>query len=212
MADPNHSDRPPHDEAEELLPWYATGQLDAADRARVERHLYSCASCRKQLGVERQLIDEFQAMTPEVESGWARLKARIEPPRPARPAQAAGPGFLADLRALISRPAVAALAAAQMAALAFGGWLVVLSQPAYHALGSAPEPTAANVIVIFRADATVDDVRDTLKAAGASIVNGPTDADAYLLHVDPKQRKTALSKLQADDDVQLAQPVDGGTP
>ncbi len=67
MADPNHSDRPPHDEAEELLPWYATGQLDAADRARVERHLYSCAACRKQVGVERQLIDEFQAMTPEVE-------------------------------------------------------------------------------------------------------------------------------------------------
>jgi hypothetical protein len=118
----------------------------------------------------------------------------------------------ADLRALISRPALAVLAAAQMAALVFGGWLVALSQPAYHALGSAPEPTAANVIVIFRADATVDDVRDTLKAAGASIVNGPTDADAYLLHVDPKQRKTALSKLQADDDIQLAQPVDGGTP
>jgi len=158
------------------------------------------------------VIDEFQAMTPEVESGWVRLKARIEPPRPAPQVQAPKPGFLADLQALIARPAVAALAAAQMAALAFGGWLVALSQPAYHALGSAPEPAGANVIVIFRSEATVEDVRDALKGAGASIVSGPTAADAYLLHVEPKQRQTALARLQGDDDVQMAEPIDGGSP
>jgi len=212
MPNSNLFEQPPHDEAEELIPWYATGQLDATDRARVERHLYACASCREQLKVERRLIDEFQAMTPEVESGWVRLKARIEPPRPAPQVQAPKPGFLADLQALIARPAVAALAAAQMAALAFGGWLVALSQPAYHALGSAPEPAGANVIVIFRSEATVEDVRDALKGAGASIVSGPTAADAYLLHVEPKQRQTALARLQGDDDVQMAEPIDGGSP
>ena len=31
--DPSLSEHGPHDEAEELLPWYATGQLDAAERA-----------------------------------------------------------------------------------------------------------------------------------------------------------------------------------
>ena len=69
MSEPNLSERPPHDEAEELLPWYATGQLDEADRARVDAHLSTCASCRKQLSLERQLIDEFQAMSPEIEFG-----------------------------------------------------------------------------------------------------------------------------------------------
>jgi anti-sigma factor RsiW len=209
MADPKLSDRPPHDEAEELLPWYVTGQLDAADRARVEKHLYSCASCRQQLGVERRLIDEFQSMTPEVDSGWARLKARIEPPRPVPTPRAPRPSFLADLHALIARPAVTALAAAQVAALAFGGWIVTLSQPAYHALGSAPAPASANVIVMVRADATEEDVRDALKAAGASIVGGPTAADAYILQVEPRHRQTALAKLQANDNVQLAEAVDG---
>ena len=212
MPNPNLTERPPHDEAEELLPWYATGQLDANDRARVERHLYACASCREQLKVERRLIDEFQAMTPEVESGWARLKARIEPPRPTSQVQAPKPGFFADLKALIARPAVAALAAAQMAALAFGGWLVALSQPAYHALGSAPVPARANVIVIFRSEASVEAVREALKGAGASIVSGPTATDAYLLHVEPKQRQTALARLHADEDVQLAEPIDGDGP
>jgi hypothetical protein len=66
--------------------------------------------------------------------------------------------------------------------------------------------------VIFRSEATVEDVRDALKGAGASIVSGPTAADAYLLHVEPKQRQTALARLQGDDDVQMAEPIDGGSP
>lgn len=206
MTDPRHSERCPHDDAEELLPWYATGQLDSAERAQVERHLYSCASCREQLSVERRLINKFQSMTPEVESGWVRLKARIEPPRQIPQPR---PTFFADLRALVRRPAVAALAAAQLAIIAFGGWLVTLSQPTYQTLGSAPAPAAANLIVIFQADATEEDVRDTLKYAGASIVGGPTAAGAYLLHVEPRQRQSALVRLQADDDIELAQPIDG---
>ena len=36
----------PHDEAEELLPWYATGQLEAVQRERVEAHLAECADCQ----------------------------------------------------------------------------------------------------------------------------------------------------------------------
>ena len=54
-------------------------------------------------------------------------------------------------------------------------------------------------------------MRDTLNMAGASIVDGPTPVGAYLIHVDPVKRQAALAKLQADDDVQLAQPVDGGS-
>ena len=210
MARPTPTEGRPHDEAEELLPWYATGQLDAAERARVEAHLYACASCREQLAVERRFVGEFRAIAPEVESGWARLRARIEPPQPAR---ARRPAFLADLRALVARPAVAALAAAQLALVVVaGGALFSLSQPAYHALGSAAVPADANVIVMFRADATEEDVRDALQAVGASIVGGPTSADAYLLHVAPQQRQMAVNRLQANDYVQLAQPIDGVGP
>ena len=205
MADPNFAQ--PHDEAEELLPWYATGQLDAADRVRVETHLSSCAECQHQLATERKLMQEFRAMTPEVESGWARLRSRIESPVPIRPRR---PSFFEQFWATLSRPAVATLAMAQVAFVVIaGGTLLSLSRPAYHALGSAPVPASANVIVMFRADATVQDVDQTLKSVRATIVEGPTDADAYLLHVSPQQREGVLNRLQKDDQVAMAQPIDG---
>src|SRR5256885_12089814 len=71
----NHN---PHDEAEELLPWYATGQLDEADRVRVEDHLASCSDCREQLTLERRIVQEFRTTDPETDAGWTRLRSRIE--------------------------------------------------------------------------------------------------------------------------------------
>jgi anti-sigma-K factor RskA len=210
MADPNLSAQGPHDEAEGLLPWYATGQLNGADRASVERHLLSCGDCRQQLAVERRLIDEFQAMSPEVESGWARVRGRIGTPAHAmRPARQP----FAEIWAFLTRPAVAALAVAQLAFVVLaGGTLLSLSRPAYQVLASAPVPADANVIVIFHPDTTEGAMRLALGGAGASIVGGPTAADAYLLHVTPAGRQNSLTKLRSDDNVQLAQPIDGVTP
>lgn len=207
MADPDLTSTQPHDEAEELLPWYATGQLDAADRVKVEAHLSSCAECQQQLATERRLVQEFRAITPEVESGWARLRSRIESPAAIRRPQLT---FAEQFWATLRRPAVATLAFAQVAfVVVAGGILLSLSRPSYHALGSAPVPASANLIVMFRAEATVQDVDDTLKSVRATIVEGPTDSDAYLLHVAPQQRQVALNRLQANDQVSLAQPIDG---
>lgn len=207
MADPDLTSTQPHDEAEELLPWYATGQLDAADRVKVEAHLSSCAECQQQLATERRLVQEFRAITPEVESGWARLRSRIESPAAIRRPQLT---FAEQLWATLRRPAVATLAFAQVAfVVVAGGILLSLSRPSYHALGSAPVPASANLIVMFRAEATVQDVDETLKSVRATIVEGPTDSDAYLLHVAPQQRQVALNRLQANDQVSLAQPIDG---
>jgi predicted anti-sigma-YlaC factor YlaD len=195
----------PHDEAEELLPWYATGQLEAADRVLVERHLSSCAACREQLNVERRLIQEFRSVEPQMDAGWARLRSKLEPRHRERkhPANRAW--------SFVRHPAVAAIAAAQFAFLVLGaGLLLWLSRPTYHALGSPATAThTADVIVMFRADATVDDVRKALRAANASIVDGPTAADAYLLHVPERRRDQSLARLRADDDVQMAEPIDG---
>lgn len=202
----------PHDEAEALLPWYATGRLDESDRALVEQHLSSCAECRAQLGMERRLITQLRSYTPEVESGWSRLRARVAPralsPAPRRSVAEVG----AELWAAFTRPIVVALAAAQVAFLAFAsGLLLWLSQPAYQALGSAPAPAAANVIVMFSATSTEQDMRRVLNAAGAHIVDGPTAAGAYLLHVDPVQRSSALAKLRRDGHVELAEQIDAGS-
>jgi len=105
------------------------------------------------------------------------------------------------------------LAAAQLAFVVIaGGVFLTLSRPNYQTLGSAVQPAAGNVIVIFRADATQKDILDALRASGASLVGGPTAADAYLLRVPAERRPAALASLQADDDVQLAQPIDEARP
>ena len=204
---PSILNRNPHDEAEELLPWYATGQLEEADRIRVEDHLTSCSDCREQLTLERRIVQEFRTTDPEMDAGWTRLRSRIE-------AQLDGPRqeprATGGVWKMFRQPAVAMFAAAQVGFLVLSaGILLSLSRPTYHALASAPPPAAANVIVIFRADATEEDIRDALKASGASIVGGPTAADAYLLRVSANQRPQALSRLRSDDDVQMAEPIDG---
>lgn len=195
-----------HEQAEELLPWYATGQLNDSDRALVERHLTACAECQKQLRFEQRMIEEFQGFAPEVDSGWARLRARIEPGQRWQPAR---PGVMRGAWDLLRRPAVATLAAAQLAFVVLaGGAFLSLSKPEYRALSSSTPPAAGNVIVIFRSDATQEDVLDALRASGASLIGGPTSADAYLLRVPANRRAAAVARLQADDDVQMAQPID----
>jgi anti-sigma factor RsiW len=198
---------PAHDEAEALLPWYATGQLEPADRALVERHLGSCAECQQQLHAERVLIDEFQTLTPEIDTSWARLRSRIEPRQRREPQwrQAVG-----EFRQLLNRPAVAALATAQLAFVVLAATLALsLSRPTYHALGGAQEPASANILVMFRPETKESELRNSLRSSGATLVGGPTAADAYLLHVPAQSRSAALAKLRSNKDVLIAQPIDG---
>jgi anti-sigma factor RsiW len=204
---PSILNRTPHDEAEELLPWYATGQLEEPDRVRLEDHLTSCSDCREQLTLERRIVQEFRTTDPEMDAGWTRLRSRIE----AESSSARKlPHETGGLWKMLRQPAVATLAAAQVGFLVLSaGILLSLSRPTYHALASPPPSSAANVIVIFRAEATEEDIRDALKASGASIVGGPTAADAYLLRVSANQRSQALTSLRSDDDVQMAEPIDG---
>jgi hypothetical protein len=209
MSDQAQLQISPHQEAEELLPWYVIGQLEPAEQELVERHLSSCAHCRRQLSFERRMIDEFAALTPEIDTGWARLRQRLNPrqswwDKVARDAAAVWQAF--------ARPPVAALALAQLAFVVLAASLLLsLSRPAYRALGSAPPPQSANVIAMFRPDTTESQLRTLLQNDGASLVGGPTPADAYLLRVAPASRKAALQRLRADRHVLMAQPIDGAS-
>jgi anti-sigma factor RsiW len=219
MPNPIETEIQPHHDAEELLPWYVTGQLEGDELELVEHHLSSCAHCRRQLAFERQIVGEFAGLTPEVDAGWERLRQRLETPQPLIPPRPAAPrrgwrdriaGDAAAFWETLTRPAVAAFAAAEVAFVAIAGTVLFsLSQPSYQALGSAPPPQSANVIAMFRADTTESQMRDLLRSNGASLVGGPTPTDAFLLRVPPKSRRDALARLRSNKHVVMAQPIDG---
>jgi len=54
-------DIPEHQAVQELLPWFATAQLNEEDTARVEAHLQGCAQCQKDLQWEREMRVSFAA-------------------------------------------------------------------------------------------------------------------------------------------------------
>jgi hypothetical protein len=207
MNDPMRSEMAPHHEAEELLPWYATGQLEDGDLALVEDHLSSCAHCRRQLAFERRMADQVAQLTPDVDAGWERLKRRLQPPRESWSGRARRE--LAALWQGFNRPAVAAFAFAQLAFVVVAAALLLsLSRPDYRALGSAPPPQSANVIAMFRADTTQAELTALLRSNGASLVDGPTAADAFLLRVSPQSRAAVLKQLRSDRHVVMAEPID----
>jgi len=78
----------------------------------------------------------------------------------------------------------------------------------YRALGVAPTAEPANAIVIFKPETRESDLRGALAAADARMVGGPTAAGAWLLHVAPQARATALQALRHRPDIVLAEPVD----
>ena len=209
MADIIHLHDDPHEQAERLLPWYVTGQLDPAERVQVESHLVECAECRAALPLERRLSAEVADLPLEMALGWAELRRGLNVPPP--PAQRRGARMRAAVRRTVAKPGRAGWFLAAQAAMVLAVCAAVLptDRPAtYHTLGSASSAPVGNIIVIFRPDASEQDLRRTLIATGARLVDGPTSAAAYVLRVPPLQRSAALARLRAQPDVVLAQPID----
>jgi anti-sigma factor RsiW len=220
-----------HREIQTLLPWYVAGGLDEAERARVKAHLDRCAECRAELTDERRLAAELSALpaeTGDVEHGWAlisqqleREESRQETGRAAvapTPARARRPSRDSRSRGRRSDPAGRVrwrdwAIAAQLVLIAGLGvqvWRMGQQPAQYHALGAAPANQAANVVVIFRPETPERDLRQILQSNAARLVDGPTVADAYLLHVPAPNRAAVLTRLRGQTQVLLAEPVDGG--
>ncbi len=207
---PLHGDL--HDDTSALLPWYATGRLDADDTARVEAHLATCTQCQADLVLERRLAAAVADLPADdigdADDAFDAIKDKLTPREP----------FLKRNAARVKRdwgqsaPWLRWAIAAQLVLLIGGGALLLRPQPQariYHTLSSAPAPAAANIVVVFRPEVTEADLRQTLRGVDARVVDGPTVADAYLLHVEPGARATTVAKLRGDKTITLAEPIDG---
>jgi hypothetical protein len=52
-------------------------------------------------------------------------------------------------------------------------------------------------------------MRTILAAQGARVVDGPTAAGAYVLHIDGRNATDAINALRQSSDVVLAEPITG---
>ncbi len=203
----------PHEQTEQLLPWYVNGTLAPDEMAMVETHLADCAECRTALEVERKLAAEVAALPLDAEHGWALLSERMTaaelPERLAEPVpflrRKVGMGWvLGTPVAAAAAVAFAMTAVPQQAQLASTG-------QTYRALGSAPTAQPGNALIMFRPEAKDSDVRTALTNAGARVVDGPTASGAWVVNIAPQQRATALAGLRAAPTVVLAEPIDPGS-
>ena len=219
-----HLEPDPHAAVQQLLPWYLTGRLEAAERAQVEEHLASCAECRAELETERswQLLQPGQGAQVDVEQGWANMRAllggddprspnaddtrrRIEARIPrVRGRRAVLPGFFGQAGIGRAWAAPALLSVALVVAL---GFALRPPQAVYHTLSAAPAE-GATAVVRFRPDATELQIRASLNASGARLVDGPTVTDAYVVSL-PRDRYTdGLAKLRRQPGVALVEALE----
>jgi hypothetical protein len=216
MSNVSHLGGDIHQQVQILLPWYVNDTLDEIETETVEVHLAECAECRRDLEGEKKLGVESSLASMDVDQGWAAMRERI-----------ASTGLIPILpnslrtnitplrrKSILRRSIPLGWAtAAQAAALVLivGGVRMTRPplEPVYHALGAAPVSAAGNVIVIFRPEATERELREALTGSRASLVGGPTDSNAYILHVDGATRASALTALRANSHVVLAEPIDG---
>lgn len=194
-------DHDEHAAVQALLPWYARGQLDDAERGTVAQHLLHCAACRQELAAEQPMqtllnVAGAPAAVGNVEAGLARMHALMTP-KPARPA-APAPRWM---------PWALGLQGAAVAVLL--GVLLTTRQdpPAYQGL-SAPgtAPVVADALVMFKPGTTEQAVRELLQAEKASVAGGPTETGAWLLRVDAG----GLAALRQAPIVVMAEPLQPG--
>ena len=222
-----HLEPDPHAAVQQLLPWYLTGRLEASERMQVEDHLASCPECRAELETERswQLLQPGQGAQVDVEQGWASMRTLLggEGPRPPfsdsarriddempRPRGRRGtlPGFFGRAGAGRVWAAPALLSVALVVAL---GVTLSPRPPVYHTLSAAPTQ-GATAVVRFLPDATERQIRASLNASGARLVDGPTVTDAYVVSL-PRDRYTeALAKLRREPGVALVEALETATP
>ena len=195
-----------HRTAQELLPWFANQTLSATEAAAVAAHLAQCSRCQ----ADAAALAAVRAVPIDVDSGgsverdWAALRGRLEA-RPRETRRTSGrPWWKLSLQV--------ALAGQAVVMLILGGALIATTTQTepYRALGSAPAAIEANALAVFRADATEQQMREALRAAGARIVGGPTISDAYLLRMVDLQPET-LARLRAQPGVLRVESLQGET-
>lgn len=216
-----------NEEAARLLPWYVVRRLSPADTERVSRHLEHCAVCRSDLAYETAVRVRLSAEDPveyAPQAGLARTLSRIDelgrddpasapvrPPRPPRP----------DRWSARPRGAIRWLTAAVVLQALTLGWLVLFAGPrapstaavtGYVTLSSDLHPsTGPHLRAVFAPALSMAELRALLAADHLTVVDGPSEAGAFTLTLDPgtpgATLEPTISVLRRDPRVLFVEPA-----
>jgi len=202
-----------HRAADAMLPWFVNGTLEGDELAAVEQHVHECPRCRREVDLLEQLqaVCAIDAPALDATPSYRLLHERI-----------AGRRRLASLRDRVRglfRPWQRAPAWAKWAIAAQFAGIVMLavrvampvseSARNFETLGAPTGHTArgGTVAVVFVPEVTEAELRRIVQAAGARVVDGPTESNAYMLEVPVGHRDAVLAALRAEPAVTLAQPL-----
>lgn len=222
---------------EKLLPWLANGTLDKGERGIMQQYADNDPACSNALAAEQNIASNFQNMRSETETdiapaNWLAVRNRLieeqnlsdlenSKARQADNVRTAKRSWFAPVQDWFQKHgAVGGFAVAQMAAL-----VVIFAFPSailgtgseqedasYRVYADTPAAISAkdagNVIIAFNPDITEQAMRETLADAEASIVGGPTATGGYFVQVDPAKRDSIIQKLQDNDAIMIAEPIE----
>jgi predicted anti-sigma-YlaC factor YlaD len=199
-----NGDTSAHAAADALLPWYVNGTLKGEELAFVTEHVARCERCRREVDFVRDVFAACGALSAG-ERGHA----------PTQPSVPAGRAPLANAWRS-AHPWIRGLLAAELAAITVLATLLVVDVPPsapYRTLGTVSRAAIAHdqLAVTFDASSTEADIRGSLHAAGARIVDGPTSSGVFVLEVPAGRADEALRALRAAHAVRFAERLGPGT-
>ena len=202
---------------EQLLPWYATGKLDASERAEVENALKRFPELRAQLELVRaeitNTVELNKAMAVPRADATERFMGLVQKDMQRRAPATPSPfkGLQEWLALQLAGPPRWAVAAAVLAILvqaALIGALVVERQTnGFHTASGGTEKLASGTLVLarFSDGVTLAVLNERLTALGITIVDGPKAGGLFTLrigeeHMPVAERDKKIAALKANAD------------
>ena len=144
---------------------------------------------------------------PGASAAFHKLRGQLEEPREGRDS-IAGLRRSRSRARLWSRWAIAA----QLVVIAVLGTLLLWSTDGsapYRTLAArnAAAPATGSLVIVFDPATTEAEVQRILRGAGARVVDGPTQANAYVLEVSSAQTVQAAQAMKAERAVLLVEPL-----
>lgn len=227
--EPNNPD---HDVVIELLPWYVNGTLNPDEQVRVDRHLGTCAECRQELLLYRQLDGRHSTSrhAPDwrpTPAGFANILKGIdalESANDTRVSPVKMPGRLATLSTWFKetpRPvfwfmSLETLALTALVLLVIGRLPPPPEEPLFQTLSNERPPVNTSLprlSIVFAEDITEREIRELLQAQRGQLVQGPSMLGVYTLQLaagGEHALQQAMNQLRSHPKVKLVEAVSGG--